>query len=405
MGGGVARRDYKSGSVYRRSSDGKWIGAISGVGFTESGARRRIIVTGKTEAEVKRKVRDRRAELERGKRATTDRRKTVKAWADEWLEITQRDLSPKTWSTNAGQVRQWVIPTIGHHRLADLTEADLRAVAAAQRKKGQAASSIARCRAIVLKMLKDASADGHPVPLDLITVKKRQKRKGTRKDREGLPLDQALAVLTEARKLPHHSRWDIAFLQGVRQAEALGLTWEMVDLDAGLLDVSWQLQPLPYNVPRDRDSGFRVPDDFEARHLWLSWHLVRPKTEAGERVIPLVPWAVDMLRQWRDLAPTNPYGLVWTRPDGRPIAKNDDLDEWKTLQQRAGVAHPSGRPYVGHEIRNTTATILSEAGVEEHIIIAILGHTDIRTSRGYVTWRAQQARPAMEAVAKALGLG
>jgi integrase len=256
-------------------------------------------------------------------------------------------------------------------------------------------------------MLKDAIAEGHPVPLEVVAVqpRARHRKKRDADKREGLTLSEVAKVFAVTRELPHHSRWDIAFLQGIRQGEALGTTWDAIDLDRGLFDVSWQLQALPYLDKRDRSKGFRVPDDYEARQLWKSYHLVRPKTEAGERVIPLVPYAVATLREWREVAPPNPYGLVWTRPDGKPIDKHADLLEWYAVQDQAGVAHPSGRPYKGHEIRNTTATILAELGIEPWIIEAILGHTDFETSRAYITRRAEQARPAMEAVAKALGLG
>jgi len=402
----MPRREYRTGSVFLRSRDQKWVGTLE-AGYTASGTRRRVTVTGKTEAEAKRKLRDKRAAIERGQRATANRRTTVKAWADEWLALTQHDLAPKTWGTNAGQVRQWVIPTVGTVRLADFSHADLRKITAAQRKAGQASSSITRCRAIVLKMLKDAIAEGHPVPAEVVAVQPRTRHRKVRTAdrREGLTLEQVTKVFAVTRELPHHSRWDTAFLQGLRQGEALGATWDAIDLDTGLLDVSWQLQALPYVDKHDRSRGFRVPDDYEARHLWKSFHLVRPKTQAGERVIPLVPYAVASLREWREAAPDNPYGLVWTRPDGRPIDKNSDLDEWKAIQTQAGVHHPAGRLYLGHEIRNTTATVLAELGIEPWIIEAILGHTDIETSRIYMTRRAEQARPAMDAVAKVLGLG
>jgi ribosomal protein L34 len=78
----------------------------------------------------------------------------------------------------------------------------------------------------------------------------------------------------------------------MRPAEVRGLTWDRVDLEAATLDISWQAQTLPYNIARDRSSGFRVPVGYTARHLVDSWHLTRPKTRSGKRVIPIVPWMV-----------------------------------------------------------------------------------------------------------------
>jgi integrase len=96
--------------------------------------------------------------------------------------------------------------------------------------------------------------------------------------------------------------------------------------------------------------------------------------------------------------PDNPHGLVWTRPDGRPIPKELDAAEFRALQAAANVRHPDGRPYVGHEMRNTAATLLAEAGVEQTIIQAILGHSSYAISQGYIAARRPAMRAAMREV-------
>ena len=97
-------------SVYQRK-DGRWVGTIE-AGYTSSGARKRVTVTARTEPEVKRKLRDKQAAVRAGQE--TAHRVTVKAWADEYLSIRVRELSPKGYNAAANPIKNWVIPTIGH---------------------------------------------------------------------------------------------------------------------------------------------------------------------------------------------------------------------------------------------------------------------------------------------------
>jgi integrase len=194
----------------------------------------------------------------------------------------------------------------------------------------------------------------------------------------------------------------------MRPAECLGLTWPLVDLDDGTLDVSWQLKRLPYNVARDRSSGFRVPRNYEVRQVEGALHLVRPKTASGRRIIPLVPWMRDALLTWRDLCPPSRAGLVWPRPDGRPQTDAADRDAWVALQDAAQVAHVEGehgRRYSLYEARHTTATLLREASVDDATITEIMGHATILSTKAYLHTDRKRTRAALEQLAGRLQLG
>jgi integrase len=226
-----------------------------------------------------------------------------------------------------------------------------------------------------------------------------------------MAVGEATAVLAEAALLPHGSRYVAALLQGIRQAEALGLTWESIDFERGLMTIDWQLQALPYRVKRDKTSGFRIPDGYECRQLAGAVHLVRPKSKAGWRVIPMVPWMRTALLTWREIAPESAHGLVWPNPDGSPRYYKHDDAEWYDLQKAAGVTHPTRRtktdepaPYTIHETRHTTATLLLEAGVDPAIIVQIIGHSSIITTRSYQHVRTGPALHALDMVAERLQL-
>lgn len=394
----AARREYGSGSIYQRK-DGKWIGATQ-AGFTSSGARRRVTVVGRTEAEVKRRLRDKIADVKAGE-VVMSPTTTVKAWSDTWLAIKQREISPKGYSALAGSIKKWVIPTIGHKRLTALTPADVRAVEDVQRAAGLKGTTCAATQRGLFNMLRAAIAEGHAVPTRVLMAKTPST---SASDRQPLTIPEALAVTAAARDMPHRSRWHVALLTGMRQGECLGLTWDAIDFDAEEIVVEWQLQRLPYADKHDRKKGFRVPDEYDCQQIHKSWHLVRPKSKAGFRTYPLLPVVAASLREWREHAPANEHGLVWPNALGRPASHIDDLEEWHALQGVAGVGHPAGRYYHVHECRNVTATRLREAGVDGLTITALLGHTSLSTSEGYMRVDAASKRAALEKVAAMLEL-
>jgi integrase len=394
------RRQHGTGSVYQRA-DGRWVGSLE-AGWTATGARRRITVTGKTQAEAKRRLTARQNQIAaEGMTTAASSRTTVKSWSEQGLEITRLTLRPRPWATDRSAVRQWIVPTIGHKRLDQLSPADVRAVAEAQRKAGRSSSTALRTHTTLTAMIRAAITEGHQVPRRVLDVKAPAKAVS---DRTSMSIPEALAMLQVASFLPHGSRWAMAFLHGMRQGECLGLTWDCVDLDAGLVTVRWELQALPYVEPRNPASGFRIPEGLEVKHLVDGYHLLPPKTRAGFRMVPLVPAMREALADWREVAPANPWGLVWPTAEGRPANEKHDREEWHALQCTAEVGHPAGRWYHPHEARHTTATQLLEAGVDPHQITALMGHSSILTTRGYQHPGARPALAALEAVAGALEL-
>ena len=385
------RRQYGTGSISQRK-DGLWIGRIE-AGWTPRGTRRRITVSAKTETECRKRLRDKQREIARdGIPESGSARATVRTWASEWLDAHQHQVRPKTYATDASAVRRWIVPTIGRRRLSDLGPQDVRTVTAELRKAGRSTTTAAYVHGTLLRMLRAARAEGHRISERVFDVPRPGKAAATR---QAIPHADVDALLTTASRLPDGTRWVAALRLGLRQGEALGLTWEALDLAAGIMEVSWQLQALPY---LDRAAGtFRVPDGYEARRLAGAHHLVRPKSKAGWRLVPLHPDIAQALAAWRSVAPDSP--LVWPRLDGRPRDGAGDRAEWKSLQESAGVVKAGGDRYTLHEARHTVATRLLETGADPHTVTAILGHSSIVTSRGYQHVSTDLARTALDAAA------
>lgn len=398
------QRRKGSGSIYQNSR-GQWVAAIE-TGWTERGTRHRLTLKARTEAEVRARLAEAQRRISTEGFVTSFATITIKRWADQWLARRQRIVRPGTYVSDRSAINRWIVPTLGHLRLDTLAPVDVRKVASAQESAGLALPTMQRTHAVLGKMLADAVAEGYQVP---------QRARETSgpgagpSSRQALSKEDAMRIIATVATRPDASRWVAALISGLRPAEALGLTWDMVDLDVGTMTLAWQLKALPYVERRSPASGFRVPIGFESRHLVGAYHLVRPKTRAGIRVVPMVPWLTDALAAWQIPAPSSSFDLVWPREDGSPRSAEFDRAQWYEIVDQAGVAValPSGetrRPLL-YEARHTAATLLLAGGVDDTTIKAILGHSSVLSTQAYLHTDRTRSKAALAASAEMIGLG
>lgn len=396
-------RDKGSGSVYYDADKKVWRGSIE-AGYTPRGTRRRIKVSAKTKRDALTKLKAREREIAKQGAPALTRATTVKGFADQWLKLQETRLSPSAFDASRIAVRKWIVPTVGRRRIEQVSAGDVRRVADAVITAGNVESTALRYQQVFLKMLKDAARDGLPVPQAALLT---ETVAANAPDRGAIPLVDARRIVQIAATRPDFSRWLAAFYAGLRPAEARGLTWDRVDFEAGTLEVSWQLKPLPYRVAGDHSSGFRVPRGYESIQLDNAYHLVRPKTSAGERWIPMIPPLQRALESWRDVCPSR--RLVWPnitgrQAYGRPREDKPDRDEWQRIAGFAGAIQPNGEPYALYSARHTCATMLREAGTPDEVIMAIMGHSTILSTRTYMHTSLERSAQALARVADRLQL-
>ena len=145
---------------------------------------------------------------------------------------------------------------------------------------------------------------------------------------------------------------------GLRQGEALGLRWEHVDIEAGVLAVR---QTLERGGPEPRFG--------------------EPKTERSRRTITMPGVVAAALRRHRKrqleerLAAGARWvdsGLVFTSPFGTAVDRSGLQKAFKALLRKAGL--PDIRY---HDLRHTAATLLLTQGVAARTIMETLGHSQI----------------------------
>ena len=398
------RRRRGEGSIYQRK-DGMWIAQVylpaTGKPYQRARAKQSDAI-----AELKKMQRDADKGIDLSAKTTT-----VSTWMTQWLDdIASRRVKPNVLANYRSINRRHIEPHIGKRRLSSIDAAAIRKLL-----RTVETNVSSRTAQITYNVLNPAFADAMKHGLLEWNPVARVDRPGALSARrDPLTSAQAKALLRHLLTQGDPSelaRWSTRLFTGFRQAQCLGLTWERVDFDNMVLDMAYQVQRLPLKKgvshPRAQDAypraDFDVRRDLDFTPLWKGWCLVDPKTESSRKIVPMVPPLAAALQAWRD-ASDDTTGLVWSRDGGKPIASRDDLADWKALCVAAGIAPTIKDAPVQHVGRNTVATLLLEAGVEESVRMAILGHSTVAAHRRYAYANTDITRAALEQMATLLQL-
>jgi integrase len=373
------RRGNSEGSIYRLA-DGRWRGSAF-LGYRD-GKPHRKYVTRRTRADVAKEV-GRLVALQRQGALVTTGRITMADWLATYMDqVARPKVRPRTFERYQGDIARHIIPAIGRHRLDQLRPAHLLELYNAKAAEGLSGASLRHIHAVIRRALNVA------VKWQLISVNPANLVDAPRPaQHEVIPLSATAArqLVRAAQGDRMEARWLIGLALGLRQGEALGLWWEDVDLDAGLIRVRRALQ-------RQRCTGLVFTD---------------PKTARSKRTIPLPDQIVEVFRdhQERQAKECITAGSLWrgspcvfTTPAGGPVDPRNDYRQFKKLLVRAGL--PSVRL---HDLRHTAASLLLAQGVPARVVMEILGHSQIAlTMNTYSHVTLEVSREAADRMASTL---
>jgi integrase len=88
---------------------------------------------------------------------------------------------------------------------------------------------------------------------------------------------------------------------------------------------------------------------------------------------------------------------VWCQVNGRPINPRADWGEWKAMLKAVQI-----RDARLHDARHTAATLLLAQGVDQRVVMEILGHSQISMTSRYTHVLPQVMTAAAERMGEAL---
>ena len=367
------KRANGEGSI-RKRKDGRWEGRYTAGHNLETGKPIYRNVLGKTQAEVKEKLKTAIQETQSLDFSKTGQY-TVGQWMDVWYKnYAKIKVRPSSHQTYKGYIENHIKPNIGDIPLEKLTTLDLQRLyktllangrvdrlESKGQPKGLSPKTVRNIHQILSSALKLAQeqriiltnpAEGCALP------------KVEHREMKTLPVEQLQSFLREAKDSGVFELYYLELATGLRRGELLGLKWEDIDLEHGDLRVRRQIA---------RINGKVVEAPL--------------KTKNAYRTLPLAEDTISILNEQKKKVGNSPW--VFPSATGGPISPDSVLHMLHRVLKRAGL------PQVRfHDLRHTFATLALQNGVDIKTVSGMLGHFSAGftlDTYAHVTTSAQKA--------------
>jgi integrase len=219
---------------------------------------------------------------------------TVAQAGEDWIRACEGEVERSTIATYRQELRHHIVPFLGNYKLSQLSVPMVRKFKDDLRADKRSPAMVRRVIGSLSSLLGDALERGNVATNVVRSMKRERGRK--KNQRANLKVGVDIPTPDEIKRLIAHlsDKWRplllTAIFTGLRASELRGLRWEDVDLKHARLHV------------RQRADRYNKID--------------KPKSEAGERTVPLPPMVVNMLRELKLASSQNRHGIIFATGKG-----------------------------------------------------------------------------------------
>lgn len=350
-----SRSGNNTGTIRKRSNN-SYEARVTVGRDTKTGKQIQKSIYGKTKKEVRQKMQQLIIDVDNGNYRTPSNI-TVQDWMKEWHEVfCKSKVKQYTYTSYDTIIRTHINPRIGEIKLADLKGTTIQRMYNDLIEAGSAPKTIKNIAAVMHKAFKMA------IRQELISTNPCDNAEipsAPRKEITPLTDSEIPKFLAAIQGHLMENAFALCLFAGLREGECLGLSWDQVDFDKGIITVNQQLQ-------REKVKGGKY---FIAKST---------KSNKARPVMP-PPIAFDYLRseRKRQLANqlsageqwSNPDNLVFTNQYGGHLAISTFYKQFKKVA--TSIGRPDARP---HDLRHTAATIAVASGSDIKSVQSFLGH-------------------------------
>lgn len=317
--------------------------------------------TGKTQKEVREKLQAAAVALNEGTYFEPSKI-TLTSWVETWLKDYAGDKKYLTQKHYRAQCNTHIIPQLGAVKLCELSTPQIQNFYNDLRRSGLSPKSIRNIHGILTKCLSVAVQIGYikSNPASIAVLPKVEK-----KEISPLTDEQIKKFLQVATFDEYGLLLKVILFTGLRESEAIGLTWNCIDFKGGTVKVCKQLQKRPIAdggfvfAPLKNDKARLLkPAPFVMRLLEQRRNEeLKQKIQAGES------WCGWQSEQEREVSP------VFTNSLGSHLHPQTVYNHYKKIALQIGA--PYSRV---HDLRHTFAVLSLQNGDDIKTVQSNLGH-------------------------------
>ena len=359
----MTRREKGMGSVSQRK-DGSWTARVT-LGVDSNGKRKVKALYGKTEREVKKKLKGFQQELIKNDYKEVQKT-TVEEYMNDWLLHTKRnELKPSSYDRLEETCKYQIYPFIGYCQIHELTATHIQKLINSLTEKGYSYSTIKKAYNALHSclMLAYEREEIRKNPFVGIALPKQVKKDISDivyfTEEETELIEHYALERYGTGKYKYENGWFIILLlyTGLRVGELLALKWENIDLVRKTLRVSGNLKQVK-DRDESSDKAYKIIEQ-------------TPKTKSGNRIVPLADRAIEALDY---LSKHRKHGkFVAVTKNGNSVPARNIDRAFRQIIKATGIEKTCGV----HSLRHTFASMLFKRGVDVKTVSEILGHSDV----------------------------